>query len=499
MTAAGLYEQYTAKMQKIADLKYAAAVLQWDQETYLPAKGAILRGQQIATLSEMAHELFTDAALGECLDQLKDNPELDIFQHKNIWLTLEDYNKNKRYPSAFVRQMSEATNRGYHAWIKAGKENNFSVFEPALDEVIQLKKEEAALLGFEQHPYDALLNEYEKGATVQMLDTLFEGIREPLKALLDKIMACNMPDDAFLHQSFPKQTQWDFGMFIIKELGFDFEGGRQDISTHPFTINFSSEDVRITTRIDENDFSNMTWSCIHETGHALYEQGLPVHQYGLPLGAYTSLGIHESQSRLWENNVGRSIGFWKYYYPLLQGYFPLQLGSIPLEQFYRGINKIQPSLIRTEADELTYHFHVMIRYELEKLLIDGSLSTRDIPDFWNEHYRRYLGVSAPDHRQGCLQDVHWGHGSFGYFPTYSLGSFYAAQFFASANKAIPALSEEIEAGNTKNLLSWLRKSVHSHGRFYTSNEMCHAITGEPLKIDYFMQYLLKKYQDIYHF
>ncbi|MGZ8516451.1 MAG: carboxypeptidase M32, partial [Chitinophagaceae bacterium] len=260
---------------------------------------------------------------------------------------------------------------------------------------------------------------------------------------------------------------------------------------------FSPQDVRITTRIDENDFGNMTWSCIHETGHALYEQGLPVEQYGLPLSEACSYSIHESQSRLWENNVGRSKNFWQHYYPQLQQHFPQQLKAVSLHQFYKGINKVQPSLIRTEADEISYHFHVFIRYELEKKLVEGSLHTADIPAFWNEQYKNYLGLIVPDDKNGCLQDVHWGHGSFGYFPTYSLGSFYAAQFFARAKAEIDGLDEHISVGDTQPLLDWLRKKIHSKGRYFTSEDLCKEITGEGLNGKYFMAYAEEKYRDIY--
>jgi carboxypeptidase Taq len=269
------------------------------------------------------------------------------------------------------------------------------------------------------------------------------------------------------------------------------------VSEHPFSTSFNSNDVRITTRIDENDFGNMTWSCIHEVGHALYEQGLPAGQYGLPLGEACSYSIHESQSRLWENNIGRSKVFWECYFPRLKTWFPHQLAHVSVDQFYKGINKVQPSLIRTEADEISYHFHVYIRYELEKKLIEGSLSTHDIPRFWNEAYKEYLGVTVPDDKQGCLQDVHWSHGSFGYFPTYSLGSFYAAQFFASAEAAIPDLQALSGRGDFTSLLQWLRNNIHANGRKYTSEELCSQITGKPLDISHFIDYAIKKYGLIY--
>ena len=497
MTTRELYNSYKEKMNRIADIKYASALLQWDQETYLPAKAAAIRGQQIATLSELSHQLFTDEKLGTVLNELTAREDLNEDEKKNISLTKEDYTKNKKYSSEFVRKMSEQVNKTFHSWIEARKQDSFAVFENNLAALVDLKKQETGILGYEKHPYNALLNEFEKGCTVELLDKTFSGLLPSLKELLDKITKKEQVDNSFLKQNFPKQDQWNWGIHLINKLNFDFNAGRQDISEHPFTINFSSTDVRITTRVDENNFSNMTWSCIHETGHALYEQGLPEIQYGLPLGEAASLSIHESQSRLWENNVGRSLLFWRYYLPELQQYFPKQLGNISLHTFYRGINKVAPSLIRTEADELTYHFHVFIRYELEKKLIEGSINTKDIPAFWNEHYKKYMGVSPDSDLKGCLQDIHWSHGSFGYFPTYSLGSFYAAQFFSFAKKNIAGLDDELEHGKTESLLTWLRENIHRHGRKYTSEELCTKITGKPLDIKEFLDYLLHKYTKIY--
>jgi carboxypeptidase Taq len=304
-------------------------------------------------------------------------------------------------------------------------------------------------------------------------------------------------DNSFLLQHFNKDNQWKFGMEILKRMQFDFEAGRQDISEHPFTINFNNTDVRVTTRIDENDFNNMTWSCIHEGGHALYEQGLPSEEYGLPLGEYCSLSIHESQSRLWENNIGRALPFWQHNFSLAQTFFNKQFGQISVDQFYKAINKVQPSLIRTEADELTYHFHVMIRYEIEKLLIEGSICAKDIPAYWNEHYEKYLGVKVPDDKNGCLQDVHWSHGSFGYFATYSLGSLYAAQLYAAFSKQNMSVEEEIAAGNNSVLLQWLQKNIYPYGRYYTSEELCQKATGETLNSTHFINYATKKYAAIY--
>ncbi|RYZ28924.1 MAG: carboxypeptidase M32 [Chitinophagaceae bacterium] len=492
-----LYATFRTKMQRIADIRAANAVLQWDQETYLPTGGAHFRGQQISTLSEIAHQFFSEEELGNILNELAGRADLSAAQKRNVELTLEDYNKNKKYTSAFVRALSEQINKTFHAWIEVRKQNSFASYVNNLDALLQLKKEEAQILGYTHHPYDALHNEYEKGATVQLIDKTFATLLPPLKELFERITSAAQVDDSFLRQNFPAEQQWEWGMHLIKQLHFNFENGRQDKSEHPFSTSFSPQDVRITTRIDEADFGNMTWSCIHETGHALYEQGLPTEDYGLPLAEACSYSIHESQSRLWENNVGRSRNFWQYFFPQAQRYFPEQFQNVSLDQFYKGINKVQPSLIRTEADEISYHFHVFIRYELEKRLIEGSLATADIPAFWNEQYKNYLGVIVPDDKHGALQDVHWSHGSFGYFPTYSLGSFYAAQFFAKAMEEIPNLESEIGKGNTLPLLEWLRTKIHQKGRYFTSEELCKEITGEGLNGEHFLRLAKEKYSGIY--
>ena len=493
-----LYASYVTHMQQIADIKNALAVLQWDQETYLPPKGAAFRSRQMATLSETAHRLFTAPSVGSLLTELAGRQDLQGAQRTNVLLTLEDFTKQNKFSSSFIRSMSEAVSRSFHDWLAARKENRFGLFEQSLDALIGLKRQEADIIGYAAHPYDALLDEFEKGSTVQMLDGVFAGIRQPLKDLLDRIGGRPQVDDSFLRQFYPRQQQWDFGMDMIGRLGFDFEAGRQDISEHPFTTSFGCQDVRITTRVDQQDFGHMLWSCIHETGHALYEQGLPAGEYGLPSGEYASLSIHESQSRLWENHVGRSLPFWKYHFPRLQAVFPGQLGGISTEAFYRGINRVAPTLIRTEADELTYHFHVMVRYELEKLLMEGSLSTSDIPGCWRELYQRYLGLEPPDDRSGCLQDVHWSHGSFGYFPTYSLGSFYAAQFFQVAEYQRPEIQKEIPLGHSDKLLGWLRENIHRSGRLLKSEDLCLRATGQPLEMKYFLGYILDKYTNIYN-
>ncbi|RYZ23342.1 MAG: carboxypeptidase M32, partial [Chitinophagaceae bacterium] len=442
---------------------------------------------------ELAHEEFTREELGTLLRGLLADGSLGETERRNVELSLEDYDKNKRYSPSLVRRLSEAGNRGFHSWIEARRQNDFSVFEKDLAAMVELKKEEAAILGDFAHPYDALLNEYEKGATVAQLDAVFSELLPRLKQLLGEILAKDPGDDRILKQHFPADTQWQWSLELIGALGFDTEAGRQDRSEHPFSTSFSPHDVRITTRIDENDLGNMGWSTIHEVGHALYEQGLPPEQYGLPLGEAASLSIHESQSRLWENNVGRSRAFCQYLLPQLQRYFPDQLRNVDTDGLFRAINKVAPSLIRTEADEVTYHFHVYIRYELEKALLEGKLEVRDIPDFWKEQYERWLGITPPDDKSGALQDVHWSHGSFGYFPTYSLGSLYAAQFFSVAESAIPGLGSAISKGETAVLLAWLRKQVHAHGRRFTSDELCRRISAQSLSSDYFIRYVRAKY------
>lgn len=496
--SATLYEEYKAAMHRVADLRNASAVLQWDQETYLPPKGAGFRGQQISTLSELSHQLFSKDSFGDLLGELNNRTELAEDEKRNVELTLEDYTKNKKYSSEFVRKMSDQVNRTFHAWISARKQNRFSVYQEDLAKLVELKKQEAELLGYTEHPYNALLDEFEKGATVAMIDKVFTNLIPEIKQLLSEINQSEQVDNSFLFRHFPRQQQWDWGMQLCRELNFDFEAGRQDISEHPFSTSFNPGDVRITTRISEEDFGNMTWSCIHEVGHALYEQGLPTAHYGLPLAEACSYSMHESQSRLWENNVGRSKEFWDHQFPRLLKFFPAQLEDCDTEKFYKGINKVQPSLIRTEADEITYHFHVFIRYELEKKLIAGELATADIPAYWNAQYKDLMGLEVPDDKTGCLQDVHWSHGSFGYFPTYSLGSFYAAQFFNKALADISTLMEDIRAGNYRPLLDWLRKNIHAYGRKFPSEKLCERTTAQSLSIDHYTAYIRSKYSGIYN-
>ncbi|MBC7862198.1 MAG: carboxypeptidase M32 [Bacteroidia bacterium] len=492
------YEDFKNSIQKIADVGFASAVLGWDQETYMPPKGAEFRSRQLATLAGIAHGMFTEPTLEKQIRELAADKTLGVKEAKNVELTLEELDKQKKYSSDFVEEMSRSVSACFSGWNEAREKNDFKVFSSSLEKLIDLKKKECELLGYTEHPYNALLDQYEKKLTVKDVDVLFNQVRAELVPFVKKIFAAKQVNDDFFYQQYDKQKQWDFGIEILKQMGYDFEAGRQDVSAHPFTTNFNARDVRVTTRTSENNLSEMLWSCIHEGGHALYEQGLPAEEYGLPLSEAVSLGIHESQSRLWENNVGRSLAYWKNNFPRIQQIFPEQLKSVSAEQFYFAMNKVEPSLIRTNADELTYHFHIMIRYEIEKLLLEEKIKVAELPEIWNAKYKEYLNIDVPDARQGVLQDVHWSHGSLGYFPTYSIGSFYAAQFFAQAEKQINGLKNQIEKGELKNLLNFLREKVHKHGKMYSAQALCEQISGEKLNFTYFMNYAKEKYGKIYN-
>lgn len=489
-----LYDKYKAKMRKIADLGHAAAVLSWDKETYLPKKGAALRSQQLATLSGLIHEEFTSREFGEMLKRLSAQKGLNAAERKNVTITLKDYNRSKQFTKEFVMHKSMTISKVFHAWVEAKQTDNFDVFAAPFDELLAIKRKEAKIIGYEDHAYDALLDQYEPGMTVAKLDQIFDEVRERLLPFISKVRKKLKVNDKFLRKKYDRDTQWNYGLSLLEQMGYDFDAGRQDIAEHPFTISFGPSDVRVTTRIDERDFANMTWSCLHEGGHALYEQGLPESEYGLATGSPISLAIHESQSRLWENNVGRSLAYWKYQYPALQKTFSKQLKGVDVETFYKAINKIKPNLIRTEADELHYHLHVLLRYEIEKAIMSSDIDAYGVRDMWNSKIKEYFGLKVPNDAQGVLQDVHWSHGSIGYFPTYSLGSFYAAQLFDQATKDVPGLKKKIKKGDTTPLLAWLRDKVHQHGRKYEADELVKQITGEPLNYNYFHDYVTEKYK-----
>lgn len=494
------YNQYVSHLQKIQDLNSALALMYWDNEVNAPTKGAQLRGQQIATLSATAHEWATSKELGELLKTLyKNRHKLSENESRNIEISIETYHTEKKLSTEFVTAFSRAKTNAFQAWLKAREAKDYALYKDELNVIVDLLKQKAKLIGYgDGHPYDALIDEFEKGATVAQLDVLFGAVRKQLVAFAKKIREKGQPSEkAFLHRHYDKKKQWDFGLELLTQMGYDFEAGRQDISEHPFTIPFSSKDVRITTKIEEDNPIEMIGGCVHEGGHALYEQGIKSEHYGLPLGMPSSIGIHESQSRLWENQVGLSLAYWQANFARMQELFPAALGDITLEQFYKAINQLEPYYLRTIADEIHYHLHVLIRYEIEKGLLDGTYEVETLEAVWNKKYKEFLGLDVPHATYGILQDVHWAEGLFGYFPTYSLGSFYAAQFYAKAKQDMPHLEKHIADGNMTPLLDWLRYHIHQHGKKYTSEQLCQRITGEGLNLKYFMEYAKKKYATIY--
>jgi carboxypeptidase Taq len=484
------YQEYVIQMQKIADLGAAASVLSWDNEVNIPSGSHNLRAKQLATLSGVIHGLTTDKKFGKLLRDLA-KEDLPLKHRRNIAFSLKEYDKNFKFSQEFVVKKTMAIAEAFHAWSEAKTKADFTIFAPSLDKLLAIVREEVRIVGYEHHPYDTMLDNYEPELTVTKLDKIFGQVKSQLVPFIQQIKP--QGDKKLLHQHFPKDKQWAFGLDLLKSIGFNFEQGRQDISSHPFTISFGSEDVRLTTRVDEQDFANMTWSCIHEGGHGMYEQGLPAKEYGLPSGTYASLAIHESQSRLWENNIGRSKFFWQYHYPRLKKIFPAQFQGTSLQQFYLALNIVKKNHIRTEADELHYHLHVLIRYEIEKEILSSSIKAKDIKELWNEHYKNYVGVKIKNDREGILQDVHWSHGSFGYFPTYSLGSFYAAQFFAKIKSIHTDVENKIAKGDYSQVHTWLKDNIYKHGRTYTAEELCKKATGSGLDFGYFMSYVERKY------
>ena len=492
------YEKYKAHVRKITDINLAAGVLHWDQEVNMPTRGANFRAQQLATLSEISHNFSVDADYGKLLEKLDADSNLSEDERRNVELSLKAFRKSQKYTAEFVKNHSISVSEAFQAWDYAKKQNDFSIFQPKLKKLVDLKRHECEILGYTDHPYDALLDQYEPYTKTSDVEKVFEDVKKKLIPFIKELMGQKQNEDGFMYQHFEHQKQWDLGIDLLNQMGYDFEAGRQDLSSHPFSIHFSAQDVRVTTRIDEKNLNEMIWSCIHEGGHALYEQGILNENYGLPLGEAISLGIHESQSRLWENNVGRGLPYWKANFSLIKSYFPEQFKVVNAEQFYKAINVVKPSLIRTNADELTYHIHVMIRFEIEKALIEGSIKVKDLPQIWNAKYKKYLDIDVPSDSQGVLQDIHWSHGSIGYFPTYSLGSFYATQFYNQAKDEINDLEQEIKQGNMQPLLAWLRKNVHRFGKKYSAQNLCRKITGEKLNFDYFLSYAKEKYKPLYN-
>lgn len=480
------------------DVTAALSVLGWDQEVHMPPKGAARRGRQLATLSGIAHRMLTDDAVGDALAALEDDATLDADARALVNEARYEYDRATKLPEAFVTQLAQEQSRAYETWVQARRTNDFARFQPHLENITALLRQKAAYYGYEDTPYDALLSDYERGMTTARLREIFQGLREKQSALVERIMSRgHAPDCAWMDQDWDEARLWDITMRALREIGFDFDAGRQDKSVHPFTTNFGLKDVRVTTRFEPRDpFSALTGS-LHEGGHALYEQGFLEADDRTFLAEAPSLGIHESQSRLWENLIGRSRPFWKRYGPIYREAFPSQLDGVSDEDFFRAINRVAPSLIRVEADECTYNLHVILRFEIEVALIEGDLTVAGVPEAWNAGMKDLLGLDVPSDDKGCLQDIHWAHASMGYFPTYALGNLYAAQLGERIRAELPNLDACIEAGEFAPLLTWLRAHIHHVGRRKLARDIIEEATGQAATAEPFLRYLETKYSALY--
>lgn len=491
---------FKAEMAEIWDLYMAASLLGWDQQTYMPPNGAVERSEQLATISKLAHIRSTSPEIGKALDELKTYTETldpDSDDARLIRRAKIDYDKATRVPPEKVAEYARVTALGQEAWVQARAKSDFSIFRPHLEKIVELRREYADYFKPYDHVYDPLLDDFEPGLKTADVKEIFNRLRPQQVELVQEIASRPQVEDDFLHLNYDDQKQWDFGVDVITRFGYDWEGGRQDRSAHPFTTSFGIGDVRITTRVIENQMTSAMFSTMHEGGHAMYQQGLDKSLARSILANGASMAVHESQSRMWENLVGRSRAFWRFFYPKLQESFPAQLGNVSMEKFYKAINKVQPSLIRVEADEATYNLHVMLRLELEIELMEGKLKVADLPEAWNTRMKEYLGVTPPNDAQGVLQDVHWSGGMIGYFPTYALGNLVSVQLWDVINKDIPDLESQIEQGQFAALLGWLRENIHRHGSKFDPQDLVQRITGSKIDPQPYVGYLRTKYSDIY--
>jgi carboxypeptidase Taq len=472
--------------------------------TYMPERGVQARSEQSAFLARLSHQKETAPEIGELLDKLgstNENPmgSTDLAENDRRLLRAvhRDFHHATRLPAELVSEIARVTSVAQSVWAEARKKSDFSLFKPHLEKIVDLNLQVSDALGYEDHPYDALLDQYEPEIRTADVSRVFTQLREALVPLVRKIKDAKQVDDSVVHKQYPADQQERFSHRVLKALEFDLARGRLDVSAHPFTIGLSGDDVRITTRFTEDLLSSALFSTVHEAGHAFYEMGQNRDFFGTRLASATSLGIHESMSRFWENVVGRSRAFWSYFYPILKEEFPEQLSGVDLEHFYRAINKVEPSLIRVEADEVTYSLHVILRFELERMLIGRELSVSDLPSAWHEQSRDLLGIVPENDATGVLQDIHWSGGSIGYFPTYALGNVYGLQFVSRMRKDVPDMDTRIRHGEFSPLRDWVDTNVHQHGRSRTPAELCEEITGEPMNARYFIDYLTAKYTDIY--
>lgn len=495
------YQELKIRLQEINDLNSVNALLNWDQSTYMPPGGAAARGRQQATIGRIAHEKFVDPAIGKLLDTLEPWAETlpyDSEEASLLRVTRRNYDQLVKVPAQLVADLTEHGTAAYQVWAKARPENDFAAIRPYLEKTLDYSRQIANCFPGYDHIADPLIDFADQGMKAETVRAVFADLREQLVPLVQAITQQEPADNSCLHQPFPEDKQLAFGWQIAQDYGYDTNRGRQDKTHHPFMTKFSLGDVRITTRTKENDLSEALFSTLHETGHALYEQGIDMSLEATPLAGGTSAGVHESQSRLWENLVGRSRGFWEHYYPKLQAAFPDQFKNVPLDTFYAAINKVQRSLIRTDADEVTYNLHVMIRFDLELLLLEGALEVKDLPEAWHGRYQSDLGIQAPSDVNGVLQDVHWYGGIVGgAFQGYTLGNIMSALFYNEAIKAHPGIPGQIRQGQFNTLHTWLKDNIYSHGSKFTANELIERVTGGPLTIDPYIAYLKQKFGELY--
>ncbi|HZG55533.1 MAG TPA: carboxypeptidase M32 [Paenibacillus sp.] len=491
--------EYLELTKKMKSYEEALGVLYWDMRTGAPRKGLETRAEVIGVLSTELFKLSTSDRMGELLAALTEPAafeSLSRLHRRSVTESKKDYDRSKKIPPEMYQKYVVLASQAESVWEEAKPNNDFATFRPYLEQVVDYQKQFIELWGYGENKYDTLLDAYEPGMTVTKLDAVFGALRETLVPLVAAIAAKPALDTAFMNRKVPTEQQRAFSEFILKEIGYDFAAGRLDPTTHPFATGLNPGDVRVTTRYIEDDVKNSLFSTIHEGGHALYEQNVSPALIGTNLCTGTSMGIHESQSRLWENMIGRSRPFWERYYGDFQRIVPA-FADVPMEDFYRAVNEVKPSLIRTEADELTYNLHIMIRYELEKRLMNDELQVADLPEAWNAMYKEYLGIEPPNDELGVLQDVHWSGGGFGYFPSYSLGNMYAAQMMDAMRAALPTFDADVAAGRFDPIKAWLTEKIYTHGKLLTPSEVIRNVAGAELDPTYLTTYLEAKYKEIY--
>ncbi len=496
------YQQLIRLVREASLLGSTGSILSWDQETMMPTGGVELRSEQMAQIARMSHEMGTSSRIGELLRDCEDDAGLlkDPIAAANVKWIRHDYDRKTKLPADLVEEEAKLASLGQHIWAEARKESNFGRFRPHLEKIVDMLRRKAKCYGWSRNgeAWDALAEDYEPGANARGIAAVFTPLRNRLQNLLDDIRSSKKKLSNKINDiKVPIDKQRDFVTFIAKEIGFDFNRGRLDTSTHPFCGGSHCNDVRITTRYRENATLDALGSVMHECGHGMYEQGLPFKHFGLPTGNAVSLGIHESQSRMWENQVGRSKQFWKWATPYAKKTLGGAVAKISADENYPAANRVKPDFIRVEADEATYNMHIFVRFELERAIIAGDLDVKDIPEAWNAKYKEYLGLKVPDDRRGCLQDVHWSMTAMGYFPTYTLGNLYCAQFFEAALEEIPDLHRQFEKGKFGELKEWLNENIHQHGRRFTASELCQRVTGKPLSADPLLRHLEGKLRPLY--